>query len=102
MKKLTYSEFNEVKTSGTNVVTFGAPCCKDCKVAMPLLMELENEYPNVNLYGVDVDEEEEIRDEMGIRHIPTVLFLKDGVEVCPRVVEPKSKAQLEECFKKLS
>lgn len=101
MERLNLQGAKELIKSGTGVVTFGATWCKDCKIAQPLLMELAGEYTSVKFYGVDVDEDEATRDEFGIRHIPTIVFIKDGEEVCQRVVEPKSKEQIEECVKKL-
>lgn len=102
MKNLTFDEFKDVSKNATCVVAFGAPWCKDCKIAMPMLMELSSKYSKtVEFYGVDIDKEEGIRDAMSIRHIPTIVFLKGGDEVCDRVVEPRSIDEIEDCIKKL-
>lgn len=102
MKNITFDEFKNIKGSSPCVVTFGAPWCKDCKIAIPMLMELSKTYAGkVEFYGVDIDKEEGIREEMGIRHIPTIIFLKNGNEICGRVVEPRSIDEIEECVKKL-
>lgn len=100
MKKINFSDYNSC-LSGSYVVSFGADWCRDCRFAKPILEELSKKYENINFFEVDVDEDEKIRDTMGIRHIPTILFLKDGVEVCERLVEPRSANIIEECVKKL-
>lgn len=101
MKNLTFDEFKDVSKSGSCIVAFGATWCKDCKIAMPILMELSNKYPKVGFYGVDIDKEDGIRDAMSIRHIPTIVFLKDGDEICSRIVESKNIDEIEDCIKKL-
>lgn len=101
MKPLSKEEINKIMSSGSGVVYFGAPWCKDCKFAKPILEELEKSYQNTSFYDVNVDDSEGVRDEYGIRHIPTIFFLKDGQEMHERVVEPHSKNTIEEAIKKL-
>lgn len=100
MKKIDYKSFLEIKDNATCVIAFGAPWCRDCKIAEPFLNELSKEYPDISFYHVDVDEDENIRAELNIRHIPTIIFLKNGEEIHQRVVEPHSKALIEEGVKK--
>lgn len=101
MKTLNKEEIAEVMSSGSGVVYFGAPWCKDCKFAKPILEELKKSYQNVNFYDVNVDDSEGVRDEYSIRHIPTIFYLKDGKEMHERVVEPHSKNTIEEGIKKI-
>lgn len=95
MKEIDYKSFLEIKDNATCVIAFGAPWCRDCKIAEPFLQELNNKYPNISFYHVDVDKDENIRAELNIRHIPTILFLKNGEEVYQRVVEPHSISLIE-------
>lgn len=101
MKNLTFDEFKDVSKSGVCVVAFKAAWCKDCKIATPMLIKLSKKYPEVDFYEIDIDKEEGIRDTMSIRHIPTIIFLKDGDEICSRVVEPRSIDEIENCVKRL-
>lgn len=101
MKVLNQDEIKNVMSSGSGIVYFGAPWCKDCKFAKPILEELEKAYSNINFYDVNVDDSEGVRDEYAIRHIPTIFYLKDGKEIYDRVVEPRSKSSIEEGIKKL-
>ena len=92
MRELNFLEFEKEFKNGVKVFSFGAPWCRDCKFAKPILEELSKEYAGkIEFFSIDVDKEEGIRDAMAIRHIPTILFVKDGVEQGDRLVEPKSK-----------
>ena len=103
MKELSFFEFEKEFSSGVKVFSFGAPWCRVCKFAKPILEELSNEYAGkVEFFSIDVDKEEGIRDAMGIRHIPTILFVKDGIEQGERLVEPKSKQAIASQVAKLA
>lgn len=96
MKEISFDEFNAEFKSGVKVFSFGAPWCRDCKFAKPILDELAKEYAGrVNFFSIDVDKEEGVRDMMGIRHIPTIIFVRDGIEQGERLVEPKSREAIE-------
>lgn len=101
MKEITLDEFKKAFKSGANVFAFGAPWCKDCKIAQPMLMQLSEEFSSVGFFGIDVDKNENAREELSIRHIPTILFVKDGIEVCKRLVEPKDINELRDSIKQL-
>lgn len=58
---------------------FWAPWCGPCKMVSPIMDELAQEYEGRVIVGkCDVDENNEVAMEYGIRNIPTVLFFKDG------------------------
>lgn len=81
------------------VVDFYASWCGPCKALAPVLEELSNEYAGIiDIYKVNVDDEEELAAAFGIRSIPTLLFIPlDGK---PKIVQgalPKNqlKAHIE-------
>ena len=58
------------------VVDFFAQWCGPCKALSPILEEVSDEYAGkVDIYKVDVDEEEELAMAFNIRTIPTLLFI---------------------------
>ena len=58
------------------VVDFFAQWCGPCKALSPILEEVSNEYEGkVDIYKVDVDQEEDLSVAFGIRTIPTLLFI---------------------------
>ena len=79
--------FNElVKDNQTNgkilIEKWGAPWCGPCRTLSDILHNLdEKKLENVLIIEVDVDDFEDLSAEYGIRNIPTLLFIKNGVIV---------------------
>jgi len=70
------------KSGGLVIVDFMAPWCAPCNQMAPVLEELAAEYAgDVTIFKMDVDQDGETARRLGIRALPTFLFLKDGVEV---------------------
>lgn len=73
------------------VVDFWAEWCGPCRMVGPIIEQLANEYGDVVIGKVNVDENPSISMSYRVRNIPTVLFIKDG-EVVDKIVgaAPKS------------
>lgn len=83
------------------VVDFWATWCGPCRMISPVISELAKEYDGKIAVGkCDVEENEELAADFGIRNIPTIIFMKGG-EVVDKVVGAVAKATLEEKFKAL-
>ncbi len=67
----------------------------------PIIDELAKQYDGKIVVGkCDVEDNEELAVEYGIRNIPTILFIKNG-EVVDKIVGAQSKAKFEEKFEAL-
>jgi thioredoxin 1 len=93
---LTESNFSqEVLNSTTPVlVDFWAEWCGPCKMIAPLLDEIATEYDGkVKVGKVNIDDQQNLATQHGIRAIPTLLIFKNG-EVAEQIVGLKSKRDL--------
>lgn len=97
--KITSENFEELKNGSLPlVVDFWATWCGPCRAIAPIIEELAKEYDGKLVVGkCDVEENDDIAMEYGIRNIPTILFIKNG-EVADRFVGATTKAALKEKF----
>jgi thioredoxin 1 len=73
------------------LVDFWAEWCNPCKMIMPLLDELADEYDGkVKIGKVNVEEQQSLAAEYGIRAIPTLLLFNKG-EIAEQMVGAKSR-----------
>lgn len=102
MEVITKDNLEELKNGSLPlVVDFWATWCGPCRMVGPIIAELANEYEGKIAVGkCDVDENEDVAAEFGIRNIPTILFFKNG-QLVDKFVGAASKATIEEKFKAL-
>ena len=83
------------------VVDLWATWCGPCKMVGPIISELANDYYGKIVVGkCDVEENDYIAIDFGVRNIPTILFFKNG-ELVDKFVGAASKDKLDEKFKAL-
>ena len=99
---ITTENFEELR-NGTLplVVDLWATWCGPCKAIAPIIAELAQEYEGKSAVGkCDVEENDDIAMEFGVRNIPTILFFKGG-KLVDKFVGAASKSVLDEKFKAL-
>ena len=83
------------------VLDFWAEWCGPCRMVSPIIDELATEYEGrVTIGKVNVDENDEVVSEYGIRNIPTILLFKDG-QLVDKQVGAAQKGALAEKIDKL-
>ena len=93
---------NEVLQSDTPVlVDFWAEWCGPCRVLGPVIESLSQEYDGkVKIAKVDVDSNQQVAMQYGIRSIPTVMLFDKG-QIVDTIVGVRPKSDYESSLKKI-
>ncbi len=96
---VTSNNFEELKNGELPfVVDLWATWCGPCRALAPTISELAKEYDGKIVVGkCDIEENEDIPMEFGVRNIPTLLFFKGG-QLVDKFVGAGAKATLKEKF----
>jgi thioredoxin len=82
------------------IIDFYATWCGPCKATAPIVEDIANEYTGkLDVYKVDVDQQEQLAALFGIQSIPTILFIpKEGTP--KKSVGAMMKSQFEDVIQK--
>ncbi len=73
------------------LIDFWASWCGPCRMLSPVVEEISNEYMNIKVGKVNVDEQSELAQKFGIMSIPTLMVFKNGKHIDTKIgVIPKS------------
>ena len=100
--QITSENFESLKNGAQPlVVDFWATWCGPCRMIGPIVSELAEQYDGKIVVGkCDVEENDDLAAEFGIRSIPTILFFKNG-QIVDKLVGGVPKATLEQKFESL-
>ncbi|NDV13878.1 thioredoxin [Crenobacter caeni] len=79
---ITADTFNDtVKQDGIVILDFWAPWCGPCKSFGPVFEAASEQHADVVFGKINTEEEQELAGHFGIRSIPTLIALRDGIMV---------------------
>lgn len=100
-KVMNYETNKEWKFEGDKpaIIDFYATWCGPCKATAPILEGIANDYEGkIDVYKIDVDQEQELAALFGVRSIPSLLFIPTNGQ--PKMqVGAMNKAQFESAIK---
>ena len=74
-----------LENKNTVLLDFWASGCGPCKMLAPIVEEIAEEYSDVTLGKINVDEQMELAIQFGIVSIPTLIVYQDGKEVAKSI-----------------
>ncbi len=80
MNSLTDETFLKAIQSGPCLVKFSAPWCQPCKTLTPILQSVEEKI-QIPIFEINVDENPETAQTLGIRALPTVMAFNAGLMI---------------------
>ncbi len=77
---LTRENFKEevLGSSKPILVDFWASWCGPCRMVSPIVDEIGEEFSEIAVGKVNVDEQPELAHDFGVENIPTLMLFKDG------------------------
>ena len=60
------------------IVDFWASWCTPCRMLAPILEDIADEYPNIKVCKLNVDDAPNIAERYGIMSLPALLFFDSG------------------------
>lgn len=87
--------------SGLTIVEFGAEWCGYCQAAQPLINHAITGYPDIKHIKIEDGKGQRLGRTYGVKLWPTLIFLKDGIEV-NRIVRPTNENLIAEAIAKLT
>ena len=85
VKQITDASFDADVKVGISIIDFWAEWCGPCKAIAPTFEALSEEFKEVKFFKMNVDENQQIPSEFGIRSIPTFIAFKNGEKIATKV-----------------
>lgn len=79
MEIINEKNFKEKTAKGVVIVDFFANWCGPCRMMTPILEDVKEDFgEKIQIFKVDVDEDENLARSFGIMSIPTIFIYVDG------------------------
>src|SRR5207253_3659356 len=79
-RALTPEEFKDtLEKGGIVLIDRRAEWCGPCRAFAPVYDKVSEENPDVTFAKIDTDKEQQLAQPFGIRSIPTLMIIRDGI-----------------------
>ena len=85
--EVTQDTFEEevLKADKPVLADFNADWCGPCQALKPMLAAFAEEHPEIKVVSINIDDEEDLRDDYDIGSIPCLVVFKNGEETNRKV-----------------
>lgn len=85
---------------GPAMIEFGASWCSYCQAAQPIIASALAQYPDTPHIKIEDGKGQRLGRSYAVKLWPTLIFLKDGIEIL-RIVRPTDSAQIRHAVSKI-
>jgi len=79
--EITQNDYTSLDHSAPKLVEFYSKTCGPCKMLSFVLKDIDKQNPDFPIYTIDFDENRELKEQLGVKGFPTMLFFREGKEV---------------------
>ncbi len=79
--EITEKEYQSLDQSTPKLIEFYSKTCGPCKMLSFVLKDINKQKPEFPIYIIDFDENRELKEQLGVKGFPTMLFFKNGKEI---------------------
>lgn len=81
IQEINTTEYDGMEKAGSMMVEFYSKKCGPCKMLSFVLKDIDKLKPDFKIYTIDFDENQDLKERLGVTGFPTMLMMKDGEEV---------------------
>ncbi len=81
LSELNQQAFDAMEKPAAMLVEFYSKTCGPCKMLGFVLKDVARTMPDFPIYQIDFDENRELKERLGVKGFPTLLFFKGETEV---------------------
>ena len=81
INEINEQEYAALDPKAAKMIEFYSKTCGPCKMLSFVLKDIARQKPEFPIYIVDFDENRELKERLGVKGFPTMLFYKEGREV---------------------
>jgi len=80
IQEINTEEYEGMGQTGPMMVEFYSKKCGPCKMLAFVLKDIDKLKPDFKIFTIDFDENQALKERLGVTGFPTMLLMKDGTE----------------------